>query len=88
MTRQPFNELPAPIQAGMLCNDPQFQEFAAIRSGFPGGRFSNSASAEYLRQCCHIKSRAELATNEAAQRHFAALQTEFDEWSGRIASRR
>ncbi|SEK63444.1 hypothetical protein [Pacificibacter marinus] len=73
-------------QAGILCNDPQFQKFAAIRSGLPGTQFCASASAQYLREACNIASRRELNTDAAAQTKFAALRTTFDAWAGRIAA--
>ncbi|ATG49757.1 hypothetical protein CEW89_08560 [Celeribacter ethanolicus] len=80
--------MPLPQQAGILCNDPRFQKFAATRSGFPGGQFTAEASAEYLRHVCNIESRRELATSEIAQTKFAALRTEFDAWTGKIANQR
>ena len=42
-----FDELRAPQQAGILCNDPQFQTFAARRTGIPTGQCNASAAAEY-----------------------------------------
>lgn len=86
--RQPFDTLPPPQQAGILCNDPRFQTFAARRIGYPGGQVTASAAAEYLRQCCRIATRAELATNPDAQTRFQTLRTEFDAWTGRIANPR
>ncbi|NIZ09286.1 hypothetical protein HCZ97_07565 [Pseudooceanicola sp. HF7] len=69
----------------MLCNDPQFQRFAAMRSGFPETTFHASAAAEYLRSCCGIVSRRELDTSDDARRRFDCLCTEFDAWAGRMA---
>jgi hypothetical protein len=73
-------------QAGILCNDPQFQKFAAIRSGVPGTQFCASAAAQYLREACNIASRRELNSDTSAQTKFAALRTTFDAWAGRIAA--
>ncbi|WP_085847524.1 hypothetical protein [Pacificibacter marinus] len=73
-------------QAGILCNDPQFQKFAAIRSGLPGTQFCASAAAQYLREACNIASRRELNSDTSAQAKFAALRTSFDAWAGRIAA--
>ncbi|MBU2937002.1 MULTISPECIES: hypothetical protein [Pacificibacter] len=84
MTR--FNRMPPAQQAGILCNDPQFQKFAAIRSGMPDTKFCASAAAQYLRDTCKIDSRRELNTDTAAQSNFAALRTTFDAWAGRVAS--
>lgn len=84
----PFTALPAAQQAGILCNDPQFQKFAATRQGWPGKSFNASASAEYLRQVCGIDSRRALNTNPQARARFQILRTEFDAWAGRIATPR
>ncbi|SLN39748.1 hypothetical protein [Pacificibacter marinus] len=84
MTR--FSQMPAAKQAGILCNDPQFQKFAAIRSGLPGTQFCASAAAQYLREACKIDSRRELNTDAIAHSNFAALRTTFDAWAGRIAA--
>lgn len=86
--RQKFDDLPPPQQAGILCNDPRFQTFAARRIGVPGGQVTAGAAAEYLRQCCRITTRAALATDPAAQARFQALRTEFDAWTGKLATPR
>lgn len=87
-TRKPFAELPMPQQAGILCNDPRFQKFAAIRSGLPDEQFRTSAAAEYLRTCCQITSRSQLSDDPKAQSKFQILRTEFDAWAGKIAKPR
>ncbi|MEX0281337.1 MAG: hypothetical protein AB3N13_09140 [Arenibacterium sp.] len=86
--KQGFADLPAPAQAGILCNDPRFQNFAAMRCGVRQGSFGQSAAAEYLRQICRIQSRRDLADNAAAAERFQALRTEFDAFTGKIASPR
>ncbi|MCF7725748.1 hypothetical protein [Sulfitobacter sp. M22] len=86
--RQRLTDMQPAQQAGILCNDPQFQRFAATRSGLPGHQFNASAAAEYLRGVCQIDSRTALNTSAPAQSQFAALRTEFDAWSGRIAQQR
>lgn len=86
MTR--LADMPQATQAGILCNDPQFQKFAASKSGFPGGQFTAQAAAEYLRTTCQIDSRRALNTHPAAQTKFAALRTDFDAWTGKIANQR
>ncbi|MEX5565228.1 hypothetical protein SM764_17545 [Pseudophaeobacter sp. 1A16562] len=86
--RTPFCNLPAQQQAGILCNDPQFRRFTAVRSGFPDTEFTTAAAAEFLRQCCQIDSRRDLATNPIARDRFDILRTEFDGWAGRIPTPR
>jgi hypothetical protein len=86
--RTPYHELPAPQRAGILCNDPQFQEFAARRLGLGDTSVCPAAAAEYVRTCCAVTSRAHLETTPDAARKFAALQTEFDAWAGRIPPQR
>jgi hypothetical protein len=81
----PFADLPLPQQAGILCNDPQFQNFAGMRCMGPGVQLCASASAEYLRNICQVKSRRDLETDANAAARFAALRTDFDAWRGRIA---
>ncbi len=88
LQHQTFDALPLPQQAGIMCNDDRFQRFAAMRSGFPGSQFQSSAAAEYLRSCCKIDSRRDLATDTAAQEAFAKLRTDFDAWRGRIPAQR
>ena len=75
-------------QAGILCNDARFQRFAAERSGFSGDQFTTMASAEFLRQFCSIESRRALDTSDAARARFSVLRTEFDAWTGKIATPR
>ena len=84
--RQHLNDMAPAQQAGILCNDPRFQRFAATRCGFPDTKFSAEAAAEYLRDICQIISRRDLNTNETAERRFQALRTDYDAWRGRIAS--
>nr|WP_319250479.1 hypothetical protein [uncultured Celeribacter sp.] len=88
MSKQPFDTLPLPQQAGIMCNDPRFQQFAAIRCGFPGGQFSSEAAAEYVRDICKINSRRQLAHNPEAETRFQSLRTDFDAWTGKIAKQR
>lgn len=83
--RVQFDQLLAPQQAGILSNDPRFRKFTAVRTGAPTETCTSSAAAEYIRQICRIKSRAELQDNEDARRRFGELRTEFDRWRGRIA---
>ena len=77
-----------PQQAGILCNDPQFQRFVAERMCFEAEDVWPSVAAEYLRRFCNITSRRDLATNINARARLRILRTEFDAWSGRIAKPR
>ena len=79
---------PLARRAGILCNDPRFQRFAAVRSGLPQGQFNATATAEYLRTCCNVASRRELDSSADAANRFHTVLTEFDAWRGRIASPR
>lgn len=83
-----FTDLDPAQQAGILCNDPQFQHFAATRCGAPTEQFSTAAAAQFLRECCRINSRRELASNPQARERLARLRTEFDAWAGKIAPQR
>ncbi|KZX99917.1 MULTISPECIES: hypothetical protein [unclassified Sulfitobacter] len=83
-----FDDLPLPQQAGILCNEPQFQKFAGIRCMGVDNGLTATASAEYLRTVCRVASRRELDTNPVAAQRFAALRTEYDAWRGRIATPR
>jgi hypothetical protein len=86
--RQPFDSLPPAQQAGILCNDPQFQRFAALRCGAPDLEFGASAAAQYLRDACQIDSRAKLQCDRDAATRFQNLRTEFDAWAGKIPNQR
>jgi hypothetical protein len=86
--RQRLCDMPPAQQAGILCNDTRFQNFAATRCGMPGQQFSATAAAEYLRNVCQIDSRRALNCSGPAQSRLQALRTEFDAWAGRIQSPR
>jgi hypothetical protein len=87
-TKQRFSNMPPAQQAGILCNDPRFQKFAATRCGVPNQTFCNSAAAEFMRNCCNITSRRDLNSSQIAQERFQVLRTEFDAWTGRISTPR
>ena len=87
LTGAKLSNSPAQL-AGILCNDPQFQKFVAIRSGLPNQQFNASAAAEYLRTACSIITRRDLDLRGEAFNKFNALRTDFDAWRGRIAAPR
>jgi len=62
--------------AGQLCRNPRFIAWLANR-GYSRDE-SEGAAEDAVREFCAVKSRAELATNEAARRKFDALKDEFD----------
>ena len=74
--RRPMSELGFVMQAGILCNDPQFQAFC--------GCDNQIATAVYVRTHCGIGSRSELETNEAGRTRWDQLRTEFDAATGKI----
>lgn len=87
-THQPFNQMPAAQQAGILCNDPEFRKFTDAQTTTTGDASTITAAAEFVRTTCQIKSRSELNTDSQAAAKFAALRTDFDAWAGRIAAPR
>ena len=88
MTATAFDDRPAAQQAGILCNDPRFQRFAAVRTGAPVDAVNNTAAAEYIRTVCKVTTRRDLDTNPTARDYFDRLRTDFDAWAGRILSQR
>lgn len=86
--RAPLNALPRPQQAGIMCNDPEFQRFVGSRTLHSGLAVNASACAEFIRLHCGVNSRADLATNPAAATRFDALRTDFDAWRGRLPQQR
>lgn len=85
MTRRAFTALPPAQQAGILCNDPQFQKYVGRHCLRLSCDVSPSAAAQYLRDICRVTSRRELDANNAARQRFEALRTDFDVWAGRLA---
>ncbi len=88
MTSRKFDDFPLPKQAGILANDPQFQQFAAAQVIKEGPTFNNSAAAEFIRRHCDVKSRRDLIANPEAAEKFKRLRTDFDAWRGVIAEKR
>lgn len=84
----PITQENAPMQAGILCNDVAFQNYAAMRNGFKKGEFDQSKSAKHIRQICQVESRRDLATSDAAFGKFEKMHTDFLIWSGRLQTPR
>lgn len=85
-SRQPFETMPASKQAGILCNDARFQRFAAKACKCPAEQVNASAAAQFVRTFCQVESRRHLDFNPVAREQFQTLRTEFDAWTGKIAS--
>jgi hypothetical protein len=83
-----FDDLPNAQQAGMLCNDKQFQKFADTQTAQWGTELSPTATAEFIRNFCDVDSRRDLNANPVAATKFQTLRTEFDAWAGHIQSPR
>lgn len=84
MSGRALSDLPPAQQAGILCNDPRFQQFVGARLIKSGATMSASGCAEYIRRACGVASRRNLNDIEDAATAFAAIRTEFDAWTGRI----
>ena len=86
MTRRtPFGDLPRAQQAGILCNDAQFQGWVAHLRPQVSDIITPSICAEQIRLTCGVNSRADLNKNEVAAARFDAMRTDFDAWRGKIA---
>lgn len=59
-------------KAGMLCRDPEFQEFMKAKS--------EDEAATALCKECSMQSRTELHGNEVAKALFDGLVKDFDQW--------
>jgi hypothetical protein len=86
--RRSFDDLIPAQQAGIMCNDPRFQQFVGARTIDATVKVLPAAAAEYVRTICKITSRRDLNTCPAALAQFNALRTEFDAWTGKIADQR
>jgi len=60
-----------------ICRNEDFHRWIEKRLQGCWGKYDEEMAANYVRQCCGIKSRSELSTNEEAQRKFVALVKEF-----------
>lgn len=78
------DEMPTPYnnrvqKAGMLCRNPDFQEFIAQR--LVGHSVNEEQTAHALCKQCGITSRSELNGNTKAQEQFDAIVLDFENWS-------
>lgn len=73
-----MHEVPAPCQAGMLCNEPRFWRFLAERRGVLV--LDPDQAARAVRELCGVKSRKELVPGSAARAVWQTLFTEYELW--------
>ncbi len=64
----------------MIAKDPVFQQWC--------GFADEEDAAQFIRSCCRIESRKELASNVSARHHFERLITEYQAATGRLAEAR
>ena len=67
--RKQWDELSLAQQAGILCSDKQFQNW--------GGFMNAEHAAQWLRDRCHISSRADLDKNLDAARTFREINSQY-----------
>lgn len=67
-----FETLPAPQQAALRCNDPNFRNYLGAKD--------IDDAARLVRNFCMVESRSELATNPKARAEWVKLDDEFFKW--------
>jgi hypothetical protein len=70
----PLKGGPLAMSVGMLCNDPNFQEFVHLHTGHGPSR---DVAAEYVRLFCRVSSRADLDHIHAAKIRLQELMRQF-----------
>lgn len=93
--RRPFDQLPAATQAGILCNQTDFQTFMARKAPdvapLPGETLAD-ITVRRVRTRCRVQSRAELdrktTEGEQARSAWHSLRFDFMQATGRIAEQR
>lgn len=82
-----MSELSRAQQAGILCNDPQFQQFigTVYDVSWPITHDRQVIAAGFVRNFCKVKSRAELDSTHWSGTTFDQLRSEYDAWAGRTA---
>ena len=66
--------------AGMLCQDPEFQRFVA--GADPSIKATEEYAAKFVRTICGVESRAELDHDREALLRYHALKSDFIRWAG------
>lgn len=79
-------------QAGILCNDRDFQlyldrrrraKFGISPQALPDGTHNADDARDWLIAACHIHSRRELDINPQANRTFRQIRNRFQRWRAR-----
>jgi hypothetical protein len=70
----PLKGGPLAMSVGMLCNDPNFQEFVHLHTGHGPSR---DVAAEYVRLFCRVSSRADLDHDNEARVRLQELMRQF-----------
>lgn len=79
--RRPWDELRPSQQAGILCSDVAFQQFASTHTGW---NCDEEAAASWLRAELGINSRRELDLRSDLAPKLNDIRAEFMEWAGRV----
>ena len=67
--------------AGVLCDTDLFQQYALAMTRLSvTGLTRSQAAAEYVRDYCHVNSRAELDHSPTAKQLFAQLMADYRDW--------
>ena len=84
--RKRMADLSRAQQAGILCNEPRFQQFAerVHYCVIPEAEEPAIIAAEFVRDFCEVTSRAELNSDKAAGLRWDNLRSEYDAWRGAI----
>lgn len=84
-----FDELPLPQQAALLCQDERFQEWMLNRAtgnlSWSDGEDREVSTANWLRQECRVKSRADIIDGTDSGESFRYLLFRYREQTGQLA---
>ena len=80
MPKRPFHELPPSQQAGILCGDPAFQRWLGVAGAI--------TAAMTVRRRCKVQSRSQFDTDKQSAGSWAAMRTDWERASGRVAEDR
>jgi len=85
--RRRMSELSRAQQAGILCNDQAFQDWAATKKNWESavGDKPSDAAAKYVRLWCGVESRSQIDEKPNSRQAFDHLRSEFDAHMGRTA---